>query len=292
MEFPRMKELELWNFTGGDGGSVSLEFMRKCPGLVSCYWSIYPDGEHQAFPGFLRSLDAKTWPNLHRLNIQGAVEEDTFVKTIQGIERITHLTALCAYSSFAPTSMAMLRQHFVNLRGLDLKWTGNNVMFPMAQEILSSCPLLESFSSTWIDATLVASGNPWVCLGLQRLELSFSFTPSTICLVQPLVFEQLSRLKRLRHLRLWKCDDASNKKVEFQEAVDLRLENGLNKLSTLRGLQTIDWGMTKQKMGEKEVNWIIEHWKSLERIRGRLDTSVYKVDKALCLRLISCGITC
>jgi Mg-chelatase subunit ChlI len=71
----------------------------------------------------------------------------------------------------------------------------------------------------------------------------------------------------------------------FQEAVDLRLESGLGKLSTLRCLHTVDLGSSEQRMQEEEIVWMLEHWKSLEKIRGRFNFQEPEVERALRERL-------
>jgi hypothetical protein len=78
--------------------------------------------------------------------------------------------------------------------------------------------------------------------------------------------------------------------MRLQETFDLRLELGLDKLSTLRSLSVISFLDTEQKMGDEEVDWILEHWTSLMIANGALNTSKPRVDEALRGRLEERGI--
>jgi hypothetical protein len=119
-----------------------------------------------------------------------------------------------------------------------------------------------------IDAVDIAEGKPWVCLGLKSLIVNIGFDPSTSHHIQPLVFDQLSRLRHLQLLRLW---DHSYRVPKFQETIDLSLEAGLGKLSTLRALQYLDWGRSTQKMGDQEIGWMLQHWRCLKFIHGKFN---------------------
>ncbi|KAF9344567.1 hypothetical protein BGX34_005520 [Mortierella sp. NVP85] len=152
-------------------------------------------------------------------------------------------------------------------------------------------PSLLSLSGHWISAAKIAKGAPWVCLGLKTLMISPVFDPSTIQEIQPRVFEQMARLEHLEVLRLW--DPKPRDDFEpglFQRTVDLRLTSGLGKLSTLRRLRYIAFNYSHQRMGEQEMDWILEHWTGLEMVRGRLDALDDVVGHGLMQRLRDRGI--
>ncbi|KAI8348144.1 hypothetical protein B0O80DRAFT_502273 [Mortierella sp. GBAus27b] len=282
MEFPHIKEVSLWNFSV-DGNPLSVEFMRRCPGITACHFA-------ELF-GFALPLDANVRPLLHNLSLQNdAIEETTFREIIEGMPRINALSVYCAPSSIKSPSMTLLRQHFGNLTDLSLRCSDEGVMFPMAQEIMSSCPLLKHLRATRINAVDIAQGKPWVCLGLKLLDLSIQFDPSSNHIVQPLVFDQLSRLRQLQVMCFWNHKEDDLSVPVFQQAIDLRLQNGLDKLSTLRALQTIDLGTSKQKMGRQEIIWMSEHWRCLERVHGILNQSDSE-DWLLKRSLLSRGVT-
>ncbi|KAF9997791.1 hypothetical protein BGZ65_006638, partial [Modicella reniformis] len=178
--------------------------------------------------------------------------------------------------------MDLLRPHFLTLTDLDLAYN-NNATSAMAQEIMSSCPLLVTFRAPQIEAMDIVEGHPWVCFGIQQLRTLIHFNSITIRQVQPIVFDQLSRLTRLEVLNLSYLDPMG---VRFgDDLLDLRLESGLDKLSSLRLLRVIEFPSTKQSMDEQEIDWILEHWKFLRRIDGVLNAFDPDINKALRQRL-------
>ncbi|KAF9986367.1 hypothetical protein BGZ65_007874 [Modicella reniformis] len=111
--------------------------------------------------------------------------------------------------------------------------------------------------------------------------------------VQPLVFEQLARLTQLQKLYVtWNPKpNLEDDEPVFQGSVDLRLDYGLGKLSSLRMLREISFVDTVQQMGEQEIDWILEHWKCVEEIYGELDSWNPDKDKALKERLALNGVS-
>ncbi|KAF9938983.1 hypothetical protein BGZ65_011779 [Modicella reniformis] len=281
MEFPRMKEINLWEEI-----PVYLELMRRCTGLEILTWSSWEGLDGGFVPGFVQLASSGTWPELESLTLFpfAITNEETF-KIISSMRRITLLSIDGKGSLFAADTIVQLRPHFHSIRELDLAFN-RGLTSAMAQEILSSCPLLVKFSVPQLKAIDVAEGNPWVCFGIQELSACIYFDPATIKEVQPLVLDQLSRLTRLEELKLGHPTEAV-----FQKAMDLRLESGLGKLSTLRRLRYIRFTNTRQKMGEKEIEWILEHWTSLEEILGVLNPYNPGICKALMERLESHGIS-
>ncbi|KAK3810184.1 MAG: hypothetical protein J3Q66DRAFT_352325 [Benniella sp.] len=180
------------------------------------------------------------------------------------------VTALQApHLSFKPRLMDLLRPHFSKLQTLDVHETVGFTS-AMAQEVMSSCSFLTTFKGSPLMLPILSMENLRVCLKLRVLLLEFRFDPSTMGHVQPLVLDQLSKLSRLEELQVFSRRQCQ---PEF-EAFDLRLEYGLGKLSTLRLLRTFSFGVSKQKMREQEVDWILDHWKSLDRIKGEINCTL------------------
>ncbi|KAF9992875.1 hypothetical protein BGZ65_011697, partial [Modicella reniformis] len=180
--------------------------------------------------------------------------------------------------------MELLQPHFPTLTELNL---GNNksMTSAMAQEILSSCSSLIKFRAPHIKATDIVEGHPWVCLRIRYLLAGIHFDPSTIEGLQPLVFDQLSKLTQLRVL-----DVIQGSKIISQKTMELRLERGLRKLSSLRLLLSISFINTDQMMNEQEIDWMLEHWKNLRKIHGVLNTNNPNINRALKHRLACSGI--
>ncbi|KAK3810169.1 MAG: hypothetical protein J3Q66DRAFT_64061 [Benniella sp.] len=261
MAFPNLKQLTVWY---PKDLSTILEFMSRCPNLAVLRWCDSP--YRQDSNNLVEMIAAKTWPHLHSIGLehQGIPEED-LIRIMNSLQRMTCLQAKCL-SVIQPGTMDLVRPHFASLTTLNLGLYADPSTNRIAQEILSSCPLLERLLFDKVDATAVAEGKPWVCTRLKLLSLHFQFDPLTISDIQPRVFEQIARLYRLDYLRL---RDVFGTLPPFQTTVDLRLENGLDKLSTLRSLRVIDFDNSIQKMGEKEIEWVLEHWTSLDMIIGR-----------------------
>jgi len=260
MAFPGLKDLAV-EYTK-DLPTI-MEFMSRCPNLAVFRWVGRP--HRQDSYDLVERIAAKAWPHLHSVTFEGQkISVDELVRIMNSLQRMVCLEAYCI-SDIPPDTVDLLRPHFASLIHLKLYPYAAPSASRIAQEILSSCPLLESFSFDHIDATVIAEGKPWVCTRLTFLAMRFQLDPLTISEIQPRVFEQMARLYRLDYL--WLCYGFERR--PFQTTVDLRLENGLDKLSTLRSLRVIMFEYLIQKMGEKEVEWMLEHWKSLERINGK-----------------------
>ncbi|KAK3810132.1 MAG: hypothetical protein J3Q66DRAFT_404900 [Benniella sp.] len=152
----------------------------------------------------------------------------------------------------------------------------------MAQEVMSSCPSLTTFKGCNIRAIDIIRRRPWVCLKLKVLELRLLSDPSTLCQTQPLVFDQLSKLTLLQELYVysWEANGLM---------LDLRLEHRLERLSSLRSLRFLDLShTTMQSMRQQEIDWMLNHWKNLERVFGKLNTKSSTHDALLKMRL-KCG---
>ncbi|KAF9935943.1 hypothetical protein BGZ65_002859 [Modicella reniformis] len=268
MRFPSIKEL-IFNLTDWNNVRI-LEFMQRCSNLTSFK---YVGGEESA--GFASSFSdlvtARTWSQLHSVSIWDDIAEDAILRIIEGMQRINVFEIYFLLDSFGFNAMELLRPHFSNIRVLHLRCFNESETSPMAQEILSSCPLLEQLTAPPIEASVIAKGKPWVCTRLQELKLMFVYADSTLPCLQPLVFDQLARLVRLE---TW-CTNYSNQKPPHQ-VVDLTLKNGLSKLSTLRSLRFIRLGNTYQKMGQQEIDWILQHWINLENIGVSVNAALTK----------------
>jgi len=289
-KFSNLKDLVIWDPATKDIPML-FEFMQRCPNLATLDW-ITPEEDNALFvSGFTPLIAQKTWPHLHELRL-GSLEmkNHDLLTILRSMERITAFEFPTILDALEEQSIHLLRPHFSYLTVLDMG-TRQKSNIPFAQEILASCPLLEQLQAPAIHADAVVEGKPWVCLGLKKLYLSYWFNPSTIHHVQPIVFCQLAKLTRLQELRLWGFQRASSSSgVQFQE-VDLRLENGLDALSTLCALHTLSITGTRQKMGEKEAEWIVQNWRSLEHVFGDLNERNAELNRALKARLREHGIT-
>ncbi|KAK3810362.1 MAG: hypothetical protein J3Q66DRAFT_352880 [Benniella sp.] len=291
MEFPLLKEFRV-GIDQEEESTLYLELVKRCPSLTACNWKIGDrEADKRFVSGFVDLVASKTWSDLDSVDsASNFITNEDLSKIMEGMTQISVLNIGSTWEAFGSNSTELLRPRFSNLKELSLGYC-ITAAGPLAQEIMSSCPMLEKLSIPHINASEIASGRPWVCLGLKKLSVRFCFRPATVGLLQPLVFEQLSRLKRLEDLRIdGISDDPTLRKMRLQETFDLRLCRGLGKLSTLRSLAVINFLDTDQRMGDEEVDWMIEHWTSLVEVNGTLNTSKQEFDEALRGRLEKHGV--
>ncbi|KAK3810254.1 MAG: hypothetical protein J3Q66DRAFT_405010 [Benniella sp.] len=291
MEFPFLKEIDV-SYIREDEVPIVLALTQRCPGLQEISWFSFDTSlDAQFIPAFIQSLGAGTWPALESIAF-GAMDStnEDLTRIMEGMRRITELSMGGGPGLFRSNSMEQLRPHFQHLKLLNLG-SAKDVSSQMAQEVLSSCPLLVKLRVPQIDAMDIVQGQSWVCLGLRELSVFFSFDPSTIEFSQTLVMDQLSKLTRLEELNLaWERPSGATVGPMFQESIDLRLENDLGRLWNLRRLRHISFTYTKQKMGEQEINWILEHWRSLELLFGVLNYESPFMERRLKQRLHNHGL--
>jgi len=280
MQFPRMRELRASDFPVGNVRWI-LDFMQRCPGLRSL-GSLARDANQLLIPRLAPLICTRTWPHLQGIALWTfSRDEDDVASVVAGMQRVIAFEALLLV--FTPRMLDLLRPHFGYLQTLDL-FTAPGFTSAMAQEVMSSCPSLTTFKGCNIRAIDIIRGQPWVCLKLKVLELRLRTNPLTLSQSQPLVFEQLSKLTLLQELYVyaWKTNGIM---------LDLRLECGLGRLSTLRSLRFLDLShATMQPLQHVEMEWILDHWKNLERVLGRLNTQSQAQDTVLKTRLKHHGI--
>jgi len=287
-QFSHIRDLTMGCFHGCDV-PLTMEFIQRCPNLTSYEWMADPSVDTLFIPEFTRLLTTATWRNLDSVFLRSPwIAGDDISKVVGSMRRIAAL-GMSGAMSVGPDFMASLRPFFFTIQKLVL--AAKDITSTMAQEVMSSCPTMETFTALSINDIDIVEGQPWVCLRLRVLHVMFHFNPSAISYRQPLVFEQLSRLTRLEELDIGggRLLDRPGGFV-FQELSDLRLENGLDKLSTLRLLRVLDFKKARQKMEEQEIEWMIEHWKSLDEIHGGLNLWDHHLEMLLVGRLREHGI--
>ncbi|KAK3823257.1 MAG: hypothetical protein J3Q66DRAFT_331264 [Benniella sp.] len=264
-EFPNLKGLVVFGYYA-DYASFFLEFIQRCPELTSLHWHAGRYLEDPFVSGLSNLLEAKTFPKLEHLSTGASgMSKDLLTKLLKNMPRITSLHVKFSQNAFGMDFVSLIQPHFSNLRVLEV-FSIVQAKSRLAQEVLSSCPLLERLRGPFLDGLLVAEGKPWVCLRLKVLDIGLCFdSSSAVAHIQPLVFDQLSKLTWLEELSLI----GPREQDSLGGTVDMTIENGLHKLSTLRFLRVVNIADAPQKMSRTEVDWILEHWKHL-KIFGRL----------------------
>ncbi|KAI8348086.1 hypothetical protein B0O80DRAFT_429803 [Mortierella sp. GBAus27b] len=289
MEFTHIRELRLREIYNQDD-SLQLEIAKRCPGLTSISWDSY---EYSPFNEFSWLVSEKLWPNLESVSVkseQGYGQDGGYVlddgdlsRIIGGMKQISSLCVVDTVGSFEPEWFQSLQRHFSGLKTLEIDNT-TQVTSSMVQEIMSSCPLLEELKVPRIEASDIVSGKPWICVRLRVLKTNLRFTSCILADAQPLVFDQLSKLTQVEVLHFDSFEGYSRTKssaTALRLKLDLRLEMGLGKLSTLQVLRDIHFQGIEQMMGEKDIEWMLEHWKCLSRVYGVLNNESREANEAL-----------
>ncbi|KAI8352428.1 hypothetical protein B0O80DRAFT_427586 [Mortierella sp. GBAus27b] len=163
--------------------------------------------------------------------------------------------------------------------------SGIVVASKQVQEVLESCPMLEHISAVMITAQDIIQGKPWVCHRLKSFQVMINTQFSGNSDVQEgnrqrikyseedkkkchQIFEQLGQLRQLVALntKLHQPDRISCFDIKIT-SLPFRLRMGLRCLSRLENLERIGCeGFQKIRMDE--MDWMLEHWKRLQKILG------------------------
>lgn len=118
-----------------------------------------------------------------------------------------------------------------------------------------------------------AKDAPWVCLGLKTLHVIMTGDPQNVWLnrsLQHRLFHQLGRLSRLQQLSLGHCILWMYENGYSHHGLDFTLDAGLANLSGLKKLEELNLEGIYQRMGQKDVEWMLENWPRLRVVEGEL----------------------
>ncbi|KAG0298096.1 hypothetical protein BGZ98_000322, partial [Dissophora globulifera] len=309
--FSRVRHLDLRNAKLDQRlFSDNVELLKRCPNMEFLIW---PEKlrRGKVIDGFIQLAVDGTWPALESVwKFYFPISDDNQARVLRSMKRITGWNVRW----FGPKGFQVLRHHFTTLKELHLSGCKDGVTSEMLQEVLSSCPLLVTVSWARINAVDIVCGRPWVCTKMEDLDMTIVFDPEETDRLQPLVFEQLSKLTALEYLDLsgraiaadmdssrgGEDEDLSDigdsfhryaKLMPYKRSIDLRLEMGLDKLATLRLLKRLRFLGTTQRIGKDEVEWMLKNWKCLNGVRGRLDGN-QDANAELVEMLTKQGISC
>jgi len=231
-----------------------LDFITQCPNLTYLHWKPWERISPDVVGRFASHLAGGGMPNLRTLHSTDLVASDVHLsKIISGIRQLWDLgTPGCEPGQLSFTA---LRSHFSWLRKLDIKGNPNHTLSftgPMVQEILASCPLLETLLADQIASQDILDGQPWACdRSMKDLTLWFVITPGQdedVDFHQRHVLERISQLSNLESLCLF-SDNRSTDVINL----DLRLEKGLGQLATLKRLKRVSFLDNTQNMSHADV---------------------------------------
>jgi hypothetical protein len=290
-QFPNIKFID-FNSPYKSMNMVLLELVSRATNLIDLKW--YADTDHRIEEcedfkrKFSQRISTKCYQQLENFQLTDKIFDDHSIAT--ELESISELKKLYAYSEFQGLShRSLLKNHFNSIQELDFTFA-YDIKGGMIQEILSKCPMLESFKAIEISGSdfvhimehenggdgistcrvvtrsqsqKFVKSDDWICLNLKILELRFEFaiegTPQHIIRLQEEhAIQQLSKLKLLERLNL--NDDFRSNKVK---SLDLRLESRGGLLERLKPLKNISYLRVHSAsgLGDLERQWIRKHWK-------------------------------
>ncbi|ORZ04718.1 hypothetical protein BCR41DRAFT_362557 [Lobosporangium transversale] len=139
----------------------------------------------------------------------------------------------------------------------------------VVQAILSNCPRLKELTGPKITVAEIVDGAEWVCTYLSilniQLEAAVDRETSEGMRKQRVVFKQLGRLTRLKHLHL----TGGILEVKGFRTLDLKLGAGLDELVTLKDLHSLSFeGDEHQEIQAEDAAWMVNNWSRLELVSG------------------------
>ncbi|KAF9355194.1 hypothetical protein BGX26_006874 [Mortierella sp. AD094] len=222
-------------------------------------------------------MAAGSWTQLQELSVSSCqISDKNLALVISNMSQVMQLVVPGA--DFGPLTLAALRPHFPHLKELNMSMSTIK-MNTAVIEILTSCPQLQSLSADRAVGWKIREGEEWACQeSLKSLEVCFELSyPNEKNRQQQLILERISELTNLERL------DVSNQEIpssDLKHTLDLRLEQGLGVLETLKNLREFVFDYTKQWMETVEVEWMLENWPHLESVEGSLNVDD-DIDKQL-----------
>ncbi|KAG0022783.1 hypothetical protein BGZ82_010908 [Podila clonocystis] len=270
--YRRIKSLHLKQL---DGMSLlqQLRVFMKCPQLTRLGWG-FERSEGPNFPAlaFSECIIARQWPQLVSLSLSpNCMTDQDLADALRGLNSVTTLELPRA--DFGPLASAAIEKHFPTLEKLHLIPGKEGVdLGALSNTVLTRCPKLKSIKAEAMSVKELSEEPDvaWICQGLQHLTIRFDFSaaagqPEQEARHRDLLLQQLGSLTQLQTLDIsrWTPHIATD-----EVALRLSLSQGLNALSELARLKTLNFLGSDQRWTMDEANWIMEHWKQLKEIKG------------------------
>lgn len=271
LDFTRLKRLSYSTMTLDGNPDRDMDFFSHCRGLTKLSWtndsSQFPIGE------FLEYLKQSTWPLLNDLSLDSIIHshEDfaTVIHQLPPLQRFRLNAPNYGPHSFGPQCFGYLgHYHFETLRYLNMDGC-RSFSSRMALVTLVNCHLLEEFSTQRICVFELANCRPWVCHGLKRLAVHFDGNLGRSGIP---VFNQLSRLTCLEELDMSVLESHEAYEIGIQKGPQWRLDQGLERLSTLTLLRKLTLNKKGQDLVLEDLEWMFNHWPLLETLAGNFSS--------------------
>ncbi|GJJ78697.1 hypothetical protein EMPS_11056 [Entomortierella parvispora] len=284
-----IKVLELIQLHGLED---DLLFLKLCPNLETLVWK--PLLLHRGLEHLTNQ--AKCCPKLARFHSTITLGDDDhtvarFIESRSCASTVPFWTIDLQVNWLSEAAWELLKQpsnrhHLLTLRALDLKHLLLSTPDNVIQEVLCSLPNLEDFKAVRLrEEYIVWDPRPWICTRLYRLVLEI--VPSLGSSAQTMLLERISGLRSLQTLDLSGPYWASNERSI--QALIFRLDCGLDLLRSLHNLVQLELGCKIQDWREKDVEWMLEHWPRLRKLKAVCHRNSQK-NKALQQMLVDGGV--
>ncbi|KAF9161711.1 hypothetical protein BGX21_002194 [Mortierella sp. AD011] len=264
---------------------TQIQWITRCPNLISLYWEtaqIIPTTK-------FCQLVPTSCPNLTALHLLLPLHDQEIEQILKAIPRIEKLSLTRTH--FGRLAFEALRRHFPTLKDINLQ-LAPGASSPMIQEIMSSCPNLQSISGETLCYRDIVKG-PWVCQNLQMFDVGIRVLELedikdeeeegkegwTVGMHRA-VYARLSQLSKLEYLSICNSD------YPDEGLLMLSLDAGLGQLETLKQLTFFSCKLLfcqprVRQEAVRIVEWMVQHWKYLESLEGGLalwpeDDGVYE----------------
>jgi hypothetical protein len=235
-----------------------LEFLARCPKVRFFRWQPLSELQDEHLPQTLDMLHSRL-VNLRTLAIPHASLKDQDIAAV--MRALPALVNLHARSSqFGAMSTLAIVESKNNLQELDV-CECESTDSAMIQDILSSCPDLETFGGDIFDMKDLARGK-WACVRLKKLHISIMGSESAVYpLEHARMYDQLAALTELIVLSI---GDVVRVAWGSYDWIELTLDKGFGRMSTLTNLEFFTVGRVQPPLGDAEREWIQTHWPNTE----------------------------
>ncbi|KAI7832711.1 hypothetical protein BC939DRAFT_472299 [Gamsiella multidivaricata] len=253
----------------------------QCPALQTLLWRpTYGRGfPHAEFCALY--IESK-WPDLDSITFKAAginIPEESHFRLLQVAKQPFRVLDY-HLSGLGPRTLELLMdQHFATMQSIDLCYLGNAGKW--AIKVLTSFPRLERFSAETIFASHILEGEPWVCHGLKELTVfidmdvvergQFRNQLSAKEIQQCRgIYRQLAALRELRVLDMLSKFDTiwGSMGSALKVPLPFCLDAGLELMAGSVKLKKFKLWPGREEVNERELAWILEHWKQLRRLDG------------------------
>ncbi|KAF9963945.1 hypothetical protein BGZ70_007086 [Mortierella alpina] len=284
--FQEMRYLDIRE-ASGLSFDVQLDWIRRCPNLVSLRWEAMLNLSASQFCQIIPTA----CPQLTSLHLWTDISDGEIASILEALPRVEKLNM--SRTEFGDKSMAALRRHFPWLKDLNLqycyKFTSEYI-----HEALRSCPKLQSISGDILDyGDIALSPGPWICNGLQMFDVGLTLAnpnredkmkgvfggagtqeawrASDRRATSVRLFRRLGQLTELQYLSIGVPDDDE---VEDDDLPILDAELAQDFLAGLRHIKYFSckglFDRRHHRLVEEAVQWMVAHWPQLETIEARI----------------------